>query len=92
MHVRLDGATLDRKVAALRAMATQTGDAVAGLGLETYAELNAEEAFVAAAPRPLHQSPLLRGDGTTLADGGRPVDMEGSAWRPRSRSITPVEG
>ena len=40
---------LDRKVAALRAMATQTSDVVAMLGLAAYAEQNAEEAFVAAA-------------------------------------------
>jgi LmbE family N-acetylglucosaminyl deacetylase len=50
VHVRLDGSALDRKVAALRTMATQTSDVVASLGLEAYAEQNAEESFVAAAP------------------------------------------
>jgi LmbE family N-acetylglucosaminyl deacetylase len=46
VHLRLSGPALDRKIAALRAMATQTAAAIADLGLETYAELNAEEAFV----------------------------------------------
>ena len=65
-----DGWALDRKVAALRAMATQTGDAIAGLGLETYAELNAEEAFVAA-PRTRHQEHHMftAADGAELHDG-----------------------
>ena len=71
VHVRLRGWALDRKVAALRAMATQTGDAIAGLGLETYAELNAEEAFVAAAPRTRHQEHHMftAADGAGLHDG-----------------------
>jgi LmbE family N-acetylglucosaminyl deacetylase len=45
-HVRLDGAELDRKVAALRAMATQTGAVVADVGLDVYSALVAEESFV----------------------------------------------
>jgi LmbE family N-acetylglucosaminyl deacetylase len=52
LHLHLDGAELDRKVAALRAMATQTSDVVADLGLAAYADLNAEEAFVVAGARP----------------------------------------
>ena len=66
-----DGWALDRKLAALRAMATQTGDAIAGLGLETYAELIAEEAFVAAAPRTRHQEHHMftAADGAGLHDG-----------------------
>jgi LmbE family N-acetylglucosaminyl deacetylase len=46
VHVRLDGAPLDRKLAALRAMATQTGDVIAMLGPPVYAALVAEEAFI----------------------------------------------
>ncbi len=52
LHVRLAGWELDRKVAALRTMATQTGGAVADLGLTLYADMNAEESYVAAAPPP----------------------------------------
>jgi LmbE family N-acetylglucosaminyl deacetylase len=46
VHRELSGAVLDRKVAALRAMSTQTADLVAELGVDEYAELVAEEAFV----------------------------------------------
>jgi LmbE family N-acetylglucosaminyl deacetylase len=46
VHVRVAGADLDRKVAALRAMATQTSTVVAAIGLEAYAELVAEESFI----------------------------------------------
>jgi LmbE family N-acetylglucosaminyl deacetylase len=46
VHRELSGSALDRKVAALRAMATQTADLVAGLGAHEYAELIAEEAFI----------------------------------------------
>ena len=52
VHIRLGDAELDRKVAALRAMATQTSDVVAMLGLAAYADQNAEEAFVAAGAGP----------------------------------------
>ena len=45
-HVRLDGFELDRKIAALRAMATQTSAVVADIGLDTYSALVAEESFV----------------------------------------------
>jgi LmbE family N-acetylglucosaminyl deacetylase len=48
LYLRLDGCELDRKLAALRAMSTQTASAVAVLGPDRYAEMNAEEAFVAA--------------------------------------------
>jgi LmbE family N-acetylglucosaminyl deacetylase len=48
LRVRLTGLELDRKVAALRTMATQTGGAVADLGLALYADMNAEESYVAA--------------------------------------------
>jgi LmbE family N-acetylglucosaminyl deacetylase len=46
LHVCLDGEQLDRKITALRAMATQTAAAIAALGDATYATLVAEEAFV----------------------------------------------
>jgi LmbE family N-acetylglucosaminyl deacetylase len=45
-RVRISGAELDRKVAALRAMATQTSDVVASLGLDTFSALVAQESFV----------------------------------------------
>lgn len=47
-HHVLDGAALDRKVTALRSMATQTGALIDALGPVTYAAAVAEEAFVAA--------------------------------------------
>ena len=46
VHVALTGPQLDRKMTALRAMATQTGGAIEMLGEATYADLVAEEAFV----------------------------------------------
>lgn len=48
LRVVLDGPALDQKVAALQAMASQTGPAVAALGEEAYRRMNAEEAFVLA--------------------------------------------
>jgi LmbE family N-acetylglucosaminyl deacetylase len=50
VHVRLYGAALDRKIAALRAMATQTSGLIAMLGPDAYAEQVCEEWFVDAAP------------------------------------------
>jgi LmbE family N-acetylglucosaminyl deacetylase len=46
VHLRLDGVELDRKLVALRAMATQTGALIDMLGLAAYAEQVAEECFV----------------------------------------------
>ena len=46
LHTRLTGRALDRKLAALRAMTTQTGDLIAAAGLDTYRVLIDEEAFV----------------------------------------------
>jgi LmbE family N-acetylglucosaminyl deacetylase len=46
VHLDLVGDDLDRKLAALRAMATQTGAVTSALAPETYAALVAEEAFV----------------------------------------------
>jgi LmbE family N-acetylglucosaminyl deacetylase len=51
VHVELTGAALDRKLAALRAMATQTGPLIAVADPDDYAAFAAEEAFVPA-PRP----------------------------------------
>ncbi|HEX7135320.1 MAG TPA: PIG-L deacetylase family protein [Iamia sp.] len=48
--LELSGAALDRKVTALRAMATQVGPAVALLGGERFAASNAEETFVEVRP------------------------------------------
>jgi LmbE family N-acetylglucosaminyl deacetylase len=50
IHVRLDGPQLDRKMVALRAMATQTGPLIAALGVDTYATHVREEWFVDALP------------------------------------------
>jgi LmbE family N-acetylglucosaminyl deacetylase len=47
IHLVLDGASLDRKIAALAAMNTQTAAAMALMG-QAYRELNAQEYFVAA--------------------------------------------
>jgi LmbE family N-acetylglucosaminyl deacetylase len=52
VHLSLEGDQLDRKLTALRAMATQTGDLVTGLGLDGYAVQVAEEAFVDAVAPP----------------------------------------
>ena len=46
LHIALDGAALDRKLAALAAMASQTRDLVATIGAELYALQVREEAFV----------------------------------------------
>jgi LmbE family N-acetylglucosaminyl deacetylase len=46
VHVRLDGPLLDRKVTALRTMATQTGDLLCAVGLPAYTAQIAEEAFI----------------------------------------------
>jgi LmbE family N-acetylglucosaminyl deacetylase len=46
VHVQLDGWQLDRKLTALRAMATQTGGLIATVDPEIYAAEVSEEAFV----------------------------------------------
>jgi LmbE family N-acetylglucosaminyl deacetylase len=51
VHVRLHGCALDRKLTALRAMATQTGGLIGMLEPDTYAAFVADECFVDAAPR-----------------------------------------
>jgi LmbE family N-acetylglucosaminyl deacetylase len=52
IHVHLDGPELDRKLAALRAMATQTSGLIALLSPEVYATQVAQESFVDAASTP----------------------------------------
>jgi LmbE family N-acetylglucosaminyl deacetylase len=52
LDVCLEGIDLDRKQAALRALATQTGDLVNRLGEDLYRAQIAEEAFTAAAVTP----------------------------------------
>jgi LmbE family N-acetylglucosaminyl deacetylase len=47
LHLRLNGRALDRKLVALRAMATQTGPLVAAIGEDQFAAEVAEECFVA---------------------------------------------
>jgi LmbE family N-acetylglucosaminyl deacetylase len=48
LHVRLSGGDLDRKLTALRAMATQTAGLIATVDADIYAAQVAEEAFIAA--------------------------------------------
>jgi hypothetical protein len=48
LTVRLTGAALDRKIAALEAMASQTRSAIAGIGRDLFARDVAVEAFVRA--------------------------------------------
>jgi LmbE family N-acetylglucosaminyl deacetylase len=50
VHVRLDGWQLDRKLTALRAMATQTSEAVAALDAEPHTAQIIEETFIEATP------------------------------------------
>jgi LmbE family N-acetylglucosaminyl deacetylase len=57
VHLRLDGRALDRKLVALRAMATQTGPLLDAVGPEVFAAQVAEEAFVEA----------VAGEGTTAS-------------------------
>jgi LmbE family N-acetylglucosaminyl deacetylase len=66
VHAHVAGADLDRKLAALRAMATQTSAVVAELGLETYAALVAEEAFIDA--RRVLVAPASPGDGPVVVE------------------------
>ena len=49
VHLHLEGAELDRKLAALWAMPSQTGELMASIDLATYAAHAAEEAFIDAA-------------------------------------------
>jgi LmbE family N-acetylglucosaminyl deacetylase len=56
VHLRLGGWELDRKITALRTMASQTASLIAMLGVDVYAAQVAEESFVDAltyAPRPV---------------------------------------
>jgi LmbE family N-acetylglucosaminyl deacetylase len=50
LHLRLEGTALDRKLAALHAMASQTRPAVELMGDERYAEQARVEAFIEVAP------------------------------------------
>lgn len=52
VDLTLDGPRLDRKLAALAAMASQTGAAMSALDPQTYAALIAEESFVDASTAP----------------------------------------
>jgi LmbE family N-acetylglucosaminyl deacetylase len=56
VHMRLAGLQLDRKIAALRAMATQTSGLIAMLGADAYAAQVCEEWFVDAPEPPRHGS------------------------------------
>ena len=62
VHLRLHGPALDRKLTALRAMATQTAGAFAALGESLYAEQAAHESYVDAVVSAAHP-----GRGPTVA-------------------------
>lgn len=70
VHHRLTGAELDRKLTALRAMATQTAGIVAHLGPDEYAEQNGEENFIDA-PRPGEPRWRLLATSTDLSEARR---------------------
>lgn len=53
LRVRLDGRHLDRKLTALRAMASQTATVEQGVGPDVYARQVAEETYVDAAGAPI---------------------------------------
>lgn len=57
LHLRLDGRPLERKLSALRAMATQTSGLFADLDPEVYAGLVREEAFVDATSKQTVRAP-----------------------------------
>ena len=92
VHVALSGHQLDRKMTALRAMATQTGGAIEMLGDATYADLVAEEAFVAVDAARGQWGSARYSSSVTWAPGRAPVDRErvdgdeGSPRRSRRRS------
>lgn len=60
LHVVLDGAARDRKLVALRAMASQTSDLVHSTGLDQYLDQIADESFVEAAPASLTEATVAR--------------------------------
>lgn len=74
LRLELAGADLDRKVAALRAMATQTSGVVAAVGESTYASMVAEEGFVAALPSLLPAGPDSDPVAAMLSDLASRVD------------------
>jgi LmbE family N-acetylglucosaminyl deacetylase len=71
VHLELAGDELDRKLTALRAMATQTGALIAALDPDVYAEHVREECFVAARPAPGSARPF---DAEEVLDRARDVD------------------
>ena len=59
VHVVLGGAALDRKLTALRALASQTTDVIAQLGAGLYAAQVSEEAFVDASRVPMETAAAI---------------------------------
>ncbi len=82
LHLHLDAAALDRKLTALRAMATQTGGLIQAVDPDVYALQAADETFVDAAPPPAH--PVA---GTIPTGEGSVPWPPGS---PRSEAIAPA--
>ncbi len=73
LHLRLDESALDRKLAALRAMATQTAPLFDAVGADLYAAQVAEESFV---------------DAPTSAPTGTARAERASSRGPRERALT----
>ncbi|MGD9997129.1 MAG: PIG-L deacetylase family protein [Ilumatobacteraceae bacterium] len=69
LHLSLEGWQLDRKLTALRAMATQTGRPMASIDPGLYAAEASEEAFIEAAT-----TGEGRGSATARDDGADPLD------------------
>lgn len=89
LHTRLAGSALDRKTVALAAMATQTGDLIAGLGADVFRTLIADEPFVAAT-RPVSDYKATRACSTAASPSSTLPRAFAAAYaaspsRPRSR-------
>lgn len=73
LDLQARGPLLDQKVAALRAMATQTSGLMAAVGPDTFAAMVATEAFVEAGPpTPVVSPPAGRGPGARRAGSSPP--------------------
>jgi LmbE family N-acetylglucosaminyl deacetylase/GNAT superfamily N-acetyltransferase len=97
VHVELDGPDLDRKLTALRALATQTGGLMARLDPATYAAQVAEESFIDASParrarprRPAVAAPDIRP--SDASDTDAIVELALRAWAPVFASFEAVLG
>ena len=83
VYTRLDGADLDRKLTALRALSTQTAGVIGLIGPETYAAQVSEETYIAAAGSPV---PGVRRVLSTAGNGRSPSQRAGGSRLRSSRS------